>query len=158
MKKKVKIKSRGFTLIELLVVIAIIGLLASVVVTSLSSTRAKARDTKRISDLKQMKLGLDLFLNHGNGYPTKVSFDAAIAAKTVLTCGTVPTVLPVQDPLYPQSGYLYNYTDTGAVTSGCGGANNLNTDYQITFTLEKTGATTYTMNSNGQFSPALPSI
>jgi prepilin-type N-terminal cleavage/methylation domain-containing protein len=36
-------KSRGFTLIELLVVIAIIGILSSVVLVSLSGTRAKAR-------------------------------------------------------------------------------------------------------------------
>lgn len=36
--------SKGFTLIELLVVISIIGLLASIVLASLNSTRAKAKD------------------------------------------------------------------------------------------------------------------
>ena len=46
--------SKGFTLIELLVVIAIIGLLSSVVIASLNGARAKARDARRVSDLKQM--------------------------------------------------------------------------------------------------------
>lgn len=50
----------GFTLIELLVVIAIIGLLSSVVFASLNSARAKGRDARRISDLKQVQTALAL--------------------------------------------------------------------------------------------------
>ena len=49
----------GFTLIELLVVIAVIGMLASIVLISLGPTRAKARDSKRIAEVRQMGLALE---------------------------------------------------------------------------------------------------
>lgn len=54
----------GFTLIELLVVISIISLLSSVVLASLSSVRAKARDARRKSDLKQLQLAMNLYLSN----------------------------------------------------------------------------------------------
>lgn len=63
-------KQKGFTLIELLVVIAIIGLLSTLAVVALTSARAKARDAKRISDVKQMQTALELyFADQGQKYP-----------------------------------------------------------------------------------------
>src|SRR3989344_3946521 len=61
----------GFTLIELLVVIAIIGVLASIVLASLNAARKKSRDARRISDVKQIQLGLELYFDGpGSGqYP-----------------------------------------------------------------------------------------
>ena len=59
----------GFTLIELLVVIAIIGLLASIVFTSVSNVRMKARDARRISDLHQIRNALEIFYNTYGYYP-----------------------------------------------------------------------------------------
>lgn len=52
--------TKGFTLIELLVVISIIGLLASIVVVSMSGVRQSGRDARGISDLKQIQTAIEL--------------------------------------------------------------------------------------------------
>lgn len=48
------LREKGFTLIELLVVISIIGLLSSVVLTSLSSARLRARDAKLMQEARSL--------------------------------------------------------------------------------------------------------
>lgn len=71
--KKYMMGKRGFTLIELLVVIAIIGILSAVVLTSLNSARQKARDARRISDIKQIQLALELSYDANGTYPAALS-------------------------------------------------------------------------------------
>jgi prepilin-type N-terminal cleavage/methylation domain-containing protein len=60
-------RNRAFTLIELLVVISIIGLLSSVVLTSLNSARTKAQDARRLSDLRQIAIAFGQA--YGGVYP-----------------------------------------------------------------------------------------
>lgn len=62
-------KEKGFTLIELLVVIAIIGTLATIVLVSLNTARQKARDTRRVSDMRQVALGLEMYYDSNDAYP-----------------------------------------------------------------------------------------
>jgi len=59
--------AQGFTLIELLVVIAIIGILASLVLAALNSSRVKGRDANRVSNLEQMARSIAL----ADGDPAK---------------------------------------------------------------------------------------
>lgn len=66
---KYKTKNKGFTLIELLVVIAVIGILSTIVLASLNAARAKARDARRLSDMHQMQLALDMYNSTFGQYP-----------------------------------------------------------------------------------------
>lgn len=62
-------KQKGFTIVELLVVIAIISLLSSIVMAALNSSRSKARDTRRVADINQLKTALELYRNSNGQYP-----------------------------------------------------------------------------------------
>ncbi|MDP2932551.1 MAG: prepilin-type N-terminal cleavage/methylation domain-containing protein [bacterium] len=143
----------GFTLIELLVVIAIIGLLASIITTSMNNARLKSRDAKRLSDAKQIKTGLDLYYANGGGYPSEATFNASYTGGTFLSCNNTPVMRVTQDPSYPNM--QYTYTVSGSTVSGCGLAD-LRLKYTLTFVLEKTPSITYSMNEDGQFTPTLP--
>lgn len=120
---------KGFTLIELLVVIAIIGLLSTLAVVALGNARQKARDARRLSDLKQLQTALELYYTDQTAYPTQsgtlgsgnwaclnsTGFAATACASPYM--GQVPA-----DPLTAQS-YVY----TAASSS-----------YTVTATLETT--------------------
>ena len=62
-------RNKGFTLIELLVVVAIMGLLAALAVVALNNARARARDARRVSDVKQFQTALELYYLDQNEYP-----------------------------------------------------------------------------------------
>jgi type II secretion system protein G len=136
---------KGFTLIELLVVIAIIGLLSTLAVVALGSARSKARDAKRLSDLRAVQNGLEMYYAEKAAYPTAASgvtlgsTNAAClnAAAGFTTAGCTSAFLtPV--PADPGSNsYVYTSAD--------------GTTYSIVATLETT------MNNYSQGITASPS-
>jgi prepilin-type N-terminal cleavage/methylation domain-containing protein len=62
--------SRAFTLIELLVVLAIIGVLSASAFASLTTARAKGRDSKRLQEIVQLQKAIELYFATYNQYPT----------------------------------------------------------------------------------------
>lgn len=70
-----KRSEKGFTLIELLVVIAIIGLLSTIIAAPIQNARKKARDSKKIAEVKAVQLALDQYAeaNAGN-YPYGLAY------------------------------------------------------------------------------------
>lgn len=61
-------QKKGFTLIELLVVIAIIGILSTIGLVALNGARGKARDTQRISAIRQYALSMQSYGDGANTY------------------------------------------------------------------------------------------
>lgn len=59
----------GFTVLELLVAVAAIVIIGTVVVTSVSSSRRAARDTRRAEDLRQLRTALELYFDSNRRYP-----------------------------------------------------------------------------------------
>lgn len=122
---------KGFTLIELLIVIAIIGLLSTLAVVALGSARVKARDSKRLADLKQLQTALELYYTDQNKYPVGAAINLGAAASACLNnAGFAATgcASPYmgQVPVDPKSG---NYTYTAIPAADP-------TSYSITATLE----------------------
>jgi prepilin-type N-terminal cleavage/methylation domain-containing protein len=69
MKKKLRKKNLvgGFTLIELLIAIAIIAILSAIILSALSSARAKGRDAKRVRNIEEIRTAIELYIA-GNGH------------------------------------------------------------------------------------------
>ena len=147
-------KKKGFTLIELLVVIAIIGLLSTMAIVSLSGARAKARDARRVGDVKQIQTALEMYYVDEDGYPVEAAAVVlgAVAQKKLcdesaggwVTAATVCTTtymgLVPENPTPAATGTgIANYSYTSANGS----------TYSIIFGLEgKTGGLTCPAGKN----------
>ncbi len=65
-----KKRNQGFTIVELLIVIVVIGILALLVITTYSGIQAKARNSKRSSDVSTIQTQLEAFFQNSGYYPS----------------------------------------------------------------------------------------
>lgn len=132
-------KKNAFTLIELLVVISIIGIMSTVAMTSLNGVRKKARDARRLSDMKQIINALELYKSRYGTYPGNSDSSGTVPPGD--SCGgwdvgynggegsgdqfiqplvTAGIMTPVPgDPKGTGCYTAYRYYRYGAGTSGC---------------------------------------
>jgi prepilin-type N-terminal cleavage/methylation domain-containing protein len=135
--KKERKNSFGFTLIELLVVISIIGFLSALAVASLKNARVKARDARRMAELKLISKALNMYFDANTtvGYPNISRACSALCTSaggfTGITCtaasvtnwGTLTTTLApfMKVPVDPTNSnpYCYGYDgDAGGAGFG----------------------------------------
>lgn len=95
-------RNRGFTLIELLITIAIIGILSSVVFTSVSKSRQKAYYNRSLAEFKNIDTALELYKSdHDGEFPPDVGRNEPSGLESYLSGGVWPTA--------PWSGSYYDW-------------------------------------------------
>lgn len=122
----------GFTLIEMLVVVAIVGMLSSTIMAGVGRARMKARDSKRISDMDQIRKGLDLYFSQSTGYPDVTAWNSGN-----VTCSGNQILRVPRDP-----GGMANYqyvvdTSGGGLVGTCGDV--VYPNYYVSFWTELDG-------------------
>lgn len=112
--------NRGFTLIELLIVMAIIGILTAIGAGNFRSTRAKARDAVKKSDLSQIAKSLEAYYNDHKQFPSSDANGRIICRPPATICawGGVfsdanGTVYSANLPEDSRSNFYYVYSSTG---------------------------------------------
>jgi prepilin-type N-terminal cleavage/methylation domain-containing protein len=116
---------KGFSLVELMIVIGIIAVLSAVVLGSIGSSRAKARDARRKSDLVNIQVALRIYREENGSYPVTPGVwwglsdnggNRTVSGVNAYVPGLTPTYISVlpADPKGVTSGWSgYLYTSNG---------------------------------------------
>jgi len=116
-------KNKGFTLIELLIVIAIIGILSAIVIIAVGNATARARDSRRLADVRQ----LSFVLERETALRPAVALTGCASANSSTTmCGI--TTAADDDSI---ERYFENIEDPTGATAPCTNASTGNCAYSI---------------------------
>lgn len=142
------INKKGFTLVELLVVIAIIGILSTVVLSSLGDSRTKAYDSKVLAQLNSIREDAEIYyLNNGNYGPVATSCSTAGSMFQDTASGMINLTKSVNYPVGENTIICYSKGTTWAVSDNLASTttywcvDNTGTSKQTTAPLSTTTAT-----------------
>jgi len=88
-------KNSGFTLIEMLVVVGIIGILATILVTSVGRVRKSSIDTRRKANLENVRGAITMYYSAKSSWPTVTTWGDLISVLT--TAGYLSDSIPADD-------------------------------------------------------------
>lgn len=136
-------KKSGFTLIELLIVIAIISIIAVLGMIALGNARMKSRDAKRVADIKQVQVALEMFYDTNNRYPTVEEWNTGTIVSTSSSGESIYYIASIPEAPMPADGDCSVDDNSYSYTPGSD-----EVSYSIEFCL---GANTGTLdvNTNG---------
>lgn len=87
----------------MLVVVAIVGLLSSVVLVGIGPARSRARDVRRIADIRQVQNGLEAYHSSAGRYPSTNNFYGRTGERVI---PGLPT-----DPQGGEYAYIFSAPD-----------------------------------------------
>lgn len=147
-----KKRNQGFTIVELLIVIVVIGILALLVITTYSGIQAKARNSKRQTDIQSVQTQLEAFFSQNGYYPSLTDMNSSswLATnmksldQTALTDPSNPTQSKTLVAAPTAKSYSYQVTQSDGSTS-CESDDTTCAKYTLTAEYEGTvnGQSTY---------------
>ncbi len=109
MNKKLSNNKLAFTLVETLVVITIVGVLTSLSMVAIQNSRENARNAKRIADVKQMQIALELYYQDNGSYPSSLNPGESLASNSIVYMETIPFAPTPNDGTCSEGENTYTY-------------------------------------------------